>query len=126
ISSLANSSPKTSIAVKINASHKQQTYKQQIIHKSDVSVINNNLNISQQFAAHRYVDNNFANSSPSSISQKEKDCVLPSTDLKDNTNLLTLILSKLQELDSIKEHLAKLDSQMLSFANLNGPLAQRL
>jgi len=78
---------------------------------------------SQQSAARRYVDNNFTDPSPSSISQKGKDRVLPSPDLKDNTDSLTLILSKLQELDSIKEHLAKLDSQMISFANLNGPLA---
>ncbi|CAI2198012.1 9554_t:CDS:1, partial [Funneliformis geosporum] len=71
-----------------------------------------------------YVDNNFNDPLSSSISQKGKDCVLPSTDLKDNANPLMLILSKLQELDAIKDHLAKLDFQMLSFANLNGPLAQ--
>ncbi|CAI2197037.1 14489_t:CDS:1, partial [Funneliformis geosporum] len=45
-SSLANSSPRPSTAVKTNAPHKQQSRKQQIKHKNDASVINNNLNIS--------------------------------------------------------------------------------
>ncbi|CAI2190004.1 8115_t:CDS:1, partial [Funneliformis geosporum] len=70
--------------------------------------------------------NNFTNPSPSSSLQKGKDRGLPPINLKDNTNPLFLILNKLQELDSIKKHLAKLDSQMLSFANLNELLAQRL
>ncbi|CAI2197885.1 9610_t:CDS:1, partial [Funneliformis geosporum] len=91
------------------------------------SSFNNSYNSSpRQSATHRYVDNNFNDLSPSNISQKGKNCVLPSTDPKDNADLLTLILGKLQELDTIKNHLAKLDSQMLSFANLNGLLAQWL
>ena len=39
---------------------------------------------------------------------------------------LAVILGKLNELDSIKEHLARLDVQFSSFANNVGPMAHRL
>jgi hypothetical protein len=54
--------------------------------------------------------------------RKNKDSFHPPP-FNTNVDLLTAILNKLQELDSIKTHLAKLDAQFLTFSNHDGAIA---
>ena len=56
---------------------------------------------------------------------KNKDSSHPPP-ANNNVDPLTAILNKLQELDSIKAHLAKLDAQFLNFSNHDGAIAQHL